>query len=78
MSSKYSAIMSGHAAGILKQVFGEEWIKLERGTAVVIEDFLDASIEDNIGAREYQRRIGAGNLQAYADTLLAGKARAAK
>ena len=76
--SKYGAVMSGHAAGILEQIFGAEWIKLERGTAVIIEDFLDASMEDNISAREYQRRIGEGNLQAYADTLLAGKARAAK
>lgn len=35
----------------------------------ILRDFADALVEDNCGAIEYLRRIGAGNLQAYADCI---------
>ena len=66
----YGAIPLKHAAGILAQVFGDEWPAISRADAeLVCADYLCAVDEDNCGAREYQRRIGRGNLQSYADCL---------
>jgi hypothetical protein len=65
----YGAIMLGHAYGILEQVFNAEWVKLDaEGRKLVAQDFLEAS-EHEVTAREYARRIGAGNLEAYAATM---------
>lgn len=70
-TDKYGAIMAGHAAGVLEQTFGGEWIHLKRGAGVVACDFLDAAKIDGTTARDYANNIGKGNLQRYADTLLA-------
>ena len=68
----YGDIMIGHANGILAQVFGADWGKLpDEDARLVCVDFLDAANGEGLGAREYARRIGSGNLQAYADTMQA-------
>ena len=67
---KYGAIMTGHAYGILEQVFTAEWINLEnKDQQKIALDFLDAANNEDCSAREYQRRIGAGNLAKYARCL---------
>ena len=75
---KYGAIMRGHAFGILEKVFGAEWVAVESAAdrAMIAEDYLDAAHEDDCSVREYQRRIGRGNLASYIRTLNAGKGRA--
>ncbi len=67
---KYGAIMRGHAFGILEQVFNAEWLVLESADQrKIADDFLDAANGENCSAREYARRIGAGNLASYARCL---------
>ena len=62
--------MNGLAYVILEQVFNAEWINLDSDAQrKVAADFIDAASEDNCGAREYQRRIGDGNLASYARCL---------
>ena len=68
----YGAIMAGLADNALESAFSVEWIKLERGRDAVMLDLLDASEAEGLTVSEYRNRIGRGNLQAYADTLLAG------
>lgn len=66
----YGAIMTGHAYGILEQVFNAEWINLDgKAQQKVAADFLDAANAADMGAREYQRCIGTGNLANYAKCL---------
>jgi len=70
MANKYGAIMTGHAYGILEQVFNAEWVNLEgKAQQRIALDFLDAANNENCGAREYARRIGSGNLAKYARCL---------
>jgi hypothetical protein len=68
----YGTIQCSHASNILAQVFGAEWDTL-LGLAryLVVVDYLDAANEDGTGAREYARRIGAGNLASYGRTMVA-------
>lgn len=54
----------------LGTVFGSEWITLsDADRDNVAQDFADAVREDGADALEYRRRIGAGNLQAYAEVI---------
>jgi hypothetical protein len=59
----------------LRSAFGREWYLLgpPRARIAVLAGFTDASDSEGLTANEYRRRIGAGNLQAYADCLPAGK-----
>lgn len=58
----------------LQTAAGREYLNLSReDQARVAADFAAALAEDNCGAIEYMRRIGAGNLQSYANCLRAGK-----
>ena len=67
---QFGAIMHGHAGGILEQVFAGDYIHLSaHDQRLIRQDFMETSDEIGIGAREYARRIGAGNLQAYADVM---------
>jgi hypothetical protein len=69
-ANDYGAITRGHAAGILAQVFGAEWQGLTAAQRYLIcVDYLDAANEEDCGAREYARRIGAGNLASYGRTM---------
>ena len=68
----FGAVMRGLADAALENVFNAEWIKLSSADAKLVrQDFLEASEENRIGASEYSRRIGKGNLQSYADTMQA-------
>lgn len=56
-----------------------EWFKLSRNAQQdLLADFELAIAEDGIGAIEYMRRIGSGNLQSYANVLAAGHRRKAQ
>ena len=56
---------------------GSEFLALTRADQDnVAADFAAALAEDNCGALEYMRRIGRGNLQAYADCLRVSRGRA--
>ena len=56
----------------LQTVAGSELLALSRADQDnVAADFAAALAEDNCGAVEYMRRIGSGNLQAYANCLRA-------
>ena len=67
------------ARAALGTAFGSEYATAVQtdaaGMALVLQDFLEAHTEDNLGAAEYSRRIGRGNLQAYAATMRARAAR---
>ena len=45
------------------------------GMELVTQDFLEARTDDGVNSIEYARRIGRGNLQAYAATMRARAAR---
>lgn len=61
----------------LQTAAGAEYLALSReDQARVAADFAAALAEDNCSAIEYTCRIGAGNLQAYADCLRASRGRA--
>lgn len=54
----------------LVSAFGKEWHALTRADRQnVAEDCALAIQEDGCDVSEYRRRIGRGNLQAYADCL---------
>lgn len=58
------------AAVSLRLVFGDEYHALSSSDAQNVRaDYLLAFREDACTVGEYKRRIGAGNLQAYANTL---------
>lgn len=60
------------AHDICQQVFGAEWRSLSaEDRENVAHDFSDAMREDQCTGLEYARRIGAGNLQSYADVMRA-------
>lgn len=62
--------MNVFARMALAYEFGREWDMLPAcDRAKVTADFVQATNEDGAGASEYRRRIGAGNLAAYADCL---------
>jgi hypothetical protein len=66
---------TAHARIALQRVFGSAFVDLVRtdphAAHLVVCDFQDAHIEEGISASEYLRRIGADNLRAYADVMLA-------
>lgn len=69
-ANDYGSIQRSHAAGILAQVFPGEWETLSAVQRYLVSvDYLDAANEEDIGAREYARRIGAGNLASYGRTM---------
>lgn len=50
--------------------YGEYGLLTDEQRAVVLKDFVQACRdEQDLTVLEYRRRIGAGNLAAYADTL---------
>jgi hypothetical protein len=54
---------------VLGQMFPGEWHALSAyDRSAIIVDAIDAA-EHGCDAAEYKRRIGAGNLQSYADAL---------
>ena len=64
------ADMNQVTVAALQTAAGAEYLKLSReDQARVAADFAAALAEDNCSAIEYARRIGTGNLQAYADCL---------
>ena len=67
-------VYRGIADAQLEATFGAEYIRLDRTShSVVLTDYVDAAISDSdCTCAEYLRRIGAGNLASYAQTLLAG------
>lgn len=71
-TDKYGSIFAGLCVAAFEREFGREWIELDsERSRVVARDFADASEEESLSVREYARRIGRGNLRAYADTQLA-------
>ena len=63
----HGAVMRGLAYNALETAFADEWIKLDaEGQRLVAQDFLDASEDESLSAREYRDRIGARNLESYA------------
>ena len=53
----------------LGEAWGQEFESLSRDDAVLVaRDYLDA-VEGDCDSAEYRRRIGRGNLQAYADCM---------
>lgn len=63
----------------LNATFQSEWMALSANDrANIARDFTLAMNEDKIGAIEYRARIGAGNLQAYANCLRPRAAKAAQ
>ena len=66
MSDMHKALLTN----VLRVTFGAEWRSLsEQDRANVVSDYMDAVREDQCDSREYQRRIGEGNLQAYAECI---------
>lgn len=59
------------AAVSLRLVFGNEYdqLKTEDQKQLIRADYLLAFNEDHCTVSEYKRRIGKGNLQAYANCL---------
>jgi len=67
----FGAVLRGMGHNALEIVFNAEWIGLSESDArLVLQDFLEAS-QEGVTANQYARRIGRGNLQAYADTMQA-------
>jgi len=66
---EYSNKLVELADQALVEVFGVEWVLLERGRKEILQDFIEA----DISASEYLDRIYRGNLESYAATLLAGR-----
>lgn len=63
-------IRNGILSVTMEGVFGPEWIELEdEDQRRVGDDYERASVEDGISPREYQQRIGRGNLASYAKAL---------
>jgi hypothetical protein len=57
---------------LLEATFGDEWTDLNDHTRRLVRtDYMHAADSENIGGREYLRRIGSGNLSSYADCLKA-------
>jgi len=67
MTNINDQILRGLADAALETTFYGEWINLEHGRKEVLDDFILADIP----ASEYLDRIYAGNLQSYANTLIA-------
>lgn len=69
-------VLDGICDAFLEVAFGREWIDLDlEGRRLVMADFVDASESEELSVSEYWRRIGRGNLEAYADCLKAGATR---
>ena len=67
----FGAIMRGLGDTRLESVFGAEWINLDaKRRRLILQDFLEASEDDNLSASEYRSRIGAGNLKSYGDVMI--------
>lgn len=70
MSEIERQIYRGAAYTALETVFGAEWIRLTSPEQRRIsDDYEGAATEENCTVREYQRRIGRGNLTWYAACL---------
>lgn len=66
--ARFDPEMHNRASAALAGTFGMEYAVLREDDARLVRiDFLEAGIASS----EYARRIGAGNLQAYADTMQA-------
>lgn len=59
----------------LLAVAGDEWRALTQGRAETLLDFAEAVHDEDLDVNEYLRRIGRGNVQAYADTQVARRKR---
>ena len=64
----FGAIMRGIGDVTLENIFGAEYIALDKEqTRLVLQDLLEVSENERITPREYYRRIGEGNLHVYAE-----------
>lgn len=76
MKKIYSNEAMLDARDALTLAFPDELSALDRERAyLVYQDYLLAFNEDGCAASEYARRIGKGNLKAYADCLIVGQKR---